>query len=216
LRYFRTLAFAAAVAAIAACTALAATPTTIPIGTTGGILVSAYGSVWTTDLTENKLIRIDPQAAAILHRHKVGDHVTLALGGKQDPSFGGGPLNVTGEIIHLSDGSYTGNGPILGGITHSFGPTAVLRVQGIDILVVTQPGQMLDLMQVRTFGIEPATLRFLVVKSMQHFRAAFEPIAGKVIVCDSGALATPQAHLRPYTRVHRPVWPLDRTGFGIS
>lgn len=159
---------------------------------------------------------IDPEAAAILHRHKIGDQVTLALGGKQDPSFGGGPLHLTGEIMHLSDGSYTGNGPILGGITHSFGPTVVLRVQGIDILIVTQPGQMLDLMQVRTFGIEPTALRFLVVKSMQHFRAAFEPIAGKVIVCDSGALATPQAHLRPYTRVRRPVWPLDRSGFSIS
>ncbi len=158
---------------------------------------------------------IDPEAAEILHRHTVGDQVTLALGGKQDPSFGGGSLHLTGEIIHLSDGSYTGNGPILGGITHSFGPTAVLRVNGIDILVVTQPGQMLDLMQVRSFDIEPAALRFLVVKSMQHFRAAFEPIAGKVIVCDTGALATPQAHLRPYTRVRRPVWPLDRTGFGI-
>ena len=157
---------------------------------------------------------IDAEAAALLHRHKVGDQVSLALGGKQDPSFGGSPLNLTGEIIHLSDGSYTGNGPILGGITHSFGPTAVLRVQGIDVLVVTQPGQMLDLMQVRTFGVEPTALRFLVVKSMQHFRAAFQPIAGKVIVCDTGALATPQAHLRPYVRVRRPVWPLDRTGFG--
>ena len=157
---------------------------------------------------------IDAEAAALLHRHKVGDQVSLALGGKQDPNFGGSPLNLTGEIIHLSDGSYTGNGPILGGITHSFGPTAVLRVQGIDVLVVTQPGQMLDLMQVRTFGVEPTALRFLVVKSMQHFRAAFQPIAGKVIVCDTGALATPQAHLRPYARVRRPVWPLDRPGFG--
>lgn len=153
---------------------------------------------------------IDPEAAAILHRHSLGDQVTLAIGGKQDPSFGGGPLQLSGEIIHLSDGLYTGNGPILGGITHSFGPTAVLRVRGIDILVVTLPGQMLDLMQVRSFGIEPSALRFLVVKSMQHFRAAFEPVAGRVIVCDSGALATPQAELRPYTRVRRPVWPLDR------
>lgn len=153
---------------------------------------------------------IDPEAAAILHRHKVGDTVTLAVGGKQDPAFGGGPLQLTGEILHLSDGTYTGNGPILGGITHSFGPTAVLRVQGIDILVVTQPGQMLDLQQVCTFGIDPVRLRFLVVKSMQHFRAAFEPVSGKVIVCDTGALATPQAHLRLYTRVRRPVWPLDR------
>ena len=69
---------------------------------------------------------------------------------------------------------------------------------------------MLDLQQVRAFGIEPSRLRFLVVKSMQHFRAAYEPIAGKVIVCDTGALATPQAHLRPYTRLPRPFWPLDR------
>lgn len=156
---------------------------------------------------------IDAEAAAELHRHRVGDTVTLAVGGKCDPAFGGGPLRLTGQVMHLSDGTYTGDGPILGGITHSFGPTAVFRVQGIDILVVTLPGQMLDLQQVRTFGIEPARLRFLVVKSMQHFRAAFEPVAGRVIVCDSGALATPQAHLRPYTRVRRPVWPLDRDGF---
>ena len=153
---------------------------------------------------------IDPEAAATLHRHRVGETVTLDLGGKCDPTFGGGPLRLTGEILHLSDGTYTGDGPILGGITHSFGPTAVFRVQGIDILVVTLNEQMLDLQQVRTFGIEPSRQRFLVVKSMQHFRAAFEPIAGKVIVCDTGALATPQAHLRPYVRVRRPVWPLDR------
>ena len=153
---------------------------------------------------------IDPEAAAILHRHSVGDTVTLEIGGKQDASFGGGPLRLTGQVMHLSDGSYTGDGPILGGITHSFGPTAVFRSGGIDVLVVTIPGQMLDLQQVRAFGIEPAALRFLVVKSMQHFRAAFEPVAGKVIVCDSGALATPQAHLRPYTRLPRPFWPLDR------
>ncbi len=159
---------------------------------------------------------IDPQAAAELHRHRLGETVTLEIGGKCDPAFGGGPLRLTGEVVHLSDGTYTGDGPILGGIAHSFGPTAVFRVQGIDILVVTLNEQMLDLQQVRAFGIEPARLRFLVVKSMQHFRAAFEPVAGRVIVCDTGALATPQAHLRPYTRVRRPVWPLDREGFGMA
>lgn len=153
---------------------------------------------------------IDPEAARLLHQHREGDTVTIKLGGKVDPTFGGGPLTLTGEIIRLSDGVYTGDGPILGGITHTFGPTAVFRVGGIDILVVTIPGQMLDLQQVRAFGIEPTRLRFLVVKSMQHFRAAFEPIAAKVIVCDCGALATPRAELRPYVRVRRPIWPLDR------
>lgn len=153
---------------------------------------------------------IDPEAAGILHDHKVGETVTLRLGGKVDPAFGGGPLTLTGRIEHLSDGVYTGDGPILGGITHTFGPTAVFRTSGIDVLVVSQPGQMLDLQQLRAFNVEPASLKFLVLKSMQHFRAAFEPLAGKVVVCDSGALATPRAELRPYTRVKRPIWPLNR------
>jgi microcystin degradation protein MlrC len=159
---------------------------------------------------------IDPEAAAILHRHSEGDTVTLDVGGKMDPSFGGGPLTLTGKIIRLSDGVYTGDGPILGGITHTFGPTAVLRVAGIDILVVSLPGQMLDLQQVLAFGIEPGRLRFLVVKSMQHFRAAFEPVAARVIVCDTGALATPRAALRPYRRVKRPIWPLDAGFFSAN
>ncbi len=159
---------------------------------------------------------IDAEAAGILHGHTVGETVTLRLGGKVDPAFGGGPLTLAGRIEHLSDGVYTGDGPILGGITHTFGPTAVFRTGGIDVLVVSQPGQMLDLQQLRAFDVEPASLKFLVLKSMQHFRAAFEPLAGKVVVCDSGALATPRAELRPYIRVRRPIWPLDRTAAEFS
>lgn len=153
---------------------------------------------------------IDPEAAAELHRHATGDTVTLAIGGKADPSFGGAPLTLTGQILHLSDGRFTGDGPIMGGIDHTFGPTAVFRVRGIDVLIVTEAEQMLDLQQLRAFGIEPTTKSVLALKSMQHFRAAFEPIASRVIVCDSGALATPQAWRRPYRRAIRPIFPLDR------
>ena len=153
---------------------------------------------------------VDAGAAALLHRHREGDTVTLALGGKGDSNFGGGPLKVTGVIRKLADGTYTGDGPILGGLAHSFGPTAVLDVRGIEVLVSSEAAQMRDLQQLRAFGIEPTARRVLAVKSMQHFRAAFEPVAGKVVLCDSGALATPRAERRPYRRVPRPLWPLDR------
>ena len=69
---------------------------------------------------------------------------------------------------------------------------------------------MLDLQQFRAFGIDPAAKRVVALKSMQHFRAAFEPIAGKVIVCDSGALCTPDLTKLPYAKVRRPIFPLDR------
>ena len=50
----------------------------------------------------------------------------------------------------------------------------------------------------------------MVVKSSQHFRAAFEPIAGEVIVCDSGALCAPDCTVLPYQKVPRPIFPLDQ------
>ena len=75
LRYLRTLGLAAAIAVLAAPAALpfaSSTPAKIPIGTTGGILVSAYGSVWTTDLTLNRLIRIDPKTDEVSGRLHLG------------------------------------------------------------------------------------------------------------------------------------------------
>jgi len=39
--------------------------------------------------------------------------------------------------------------------------------------------------------------------------AAFEPIAGKIIVCDSGALCTPDATKLTYRNLQRPIYPLD-------
>tara|TARA_R110002111_G_scaffold19716_3_gene47690 strand:+ start:743 stop:913 length:171 start_codon:yes stop_codon:yes gene_type:complete len=45
---------------------------------------------------------------------------------------------------------------------------------------------------------------------MQHFRAVYEPIAAKVIVCDSGALCTTHYERLPYRNVRRPIFPLDR------
>jgi microcystin degradation protein MlrC len=68
---------------------------------------------------------------------------------------------------------------------------------------------MLDLQQFKAFGIIPEEKSVVALKSMQLFRSAFEPIAGRVIVCDSGALSTPQAHKRPYKNAPRPIFPLD-------
>lgn len=152
---------------------------------------------------------VDPEAAAELHRSRPGSTVSVRLGGKVDPEIGGGPLALTGTLVSVSDGAYVGDGPMMGGLHASWGPCAVLRVGNIEILVTTIRAQMNDLQQFRAFGIDPAAKRVVALKSMQHFRAAFEPIAGKVIVCDSGALCTPDLTKLPYRRVRRPIFPLD-------
>lgn len=153
---------------------------------------------------------VDPEVAAELHRGQPGSTVSVQLGGKVDPQIGGRPLALTGTLVSVSDGDYVGDGPMMGGLRSSWGPCAVLRVGGIEILVTTTRAQMNDLQQFRAFGIDPAAKRVVGLKSMQHFRAAFEPIAGKVVVCDSGALCTPDLTKLPYHNVRRPIFPLDR------
>lgn len=152
---------------------------------------------------------VDPEVAHQLHGHLCGDTVAIRLGGKTDPRFGGDPLVLQCTVISLSDGNYVGSGAMIGGLQRSWGMTAVVRVAGIEILIVSQRSQILDLEQFRAFGIHPENKSVVALKSMQHFRAAFEPIAGQVIVCDSGALCTMDYKRLPFSKVQRPIFPLD-------
>jgi len=153
---------------------------------------------------------VDPEAAAALHRHRPGERVAIALGGKADPRFGGPPLQLQARLLGTYDGWFTGDGPMIGGQRYCYGPTATLEVGGIAVLVVTNAGQVLDLQQFRAFGIEPETKRAIALKSQQHFRAAFQPIAGRIVVCDGGGLSTADLSRFPFTRVRRPIYPLDK------
>ena len=74
---------------------------------------------------------VDGEAVQALHDARVGERVRIALGGKTDVAFGGGPLMLEGELVSISDGHFVGDGPILGGLHRSYGPTAVLRVDGV-------------------------------------------------------------------------------------
>ncbi|WP_323776364.1 M81 family metallopeptidase [Leisingera sp.] len=152
----------------------------------------------------------DPSAAAELAAHGVGADVMLSIGGKTDPTVGGGPLQVTGRVVTVSEGRFTFEGPMFTGLPGSTGLSVCLRVQGIDIMIVSDRMQMLDKNVFRAAGIEPAEKSVLAVKSMQHFKGAFAPIASEIIVTDAGGLCTPDVRRRSYARLRRPVFPLDQ------
>lgn len=139
----------------------------------------------------------------------IGSSTQISLGGKTEPSFGGEPLVVNATLKLLSNGDFVGDGPMMAGLKNSFGALAVVRVDEIDIVITTLARQMLDLQQFKAFGIEPEQKTVVAIKSMQHFRAAFEPIAGEVIISDSGALCTPRYDRLPYKNVPRPIFPLN-------
>ena len=153
---------------------------------------------------------VDGATVQLLLQHEVGAKVPVKLGGKIDPEFGGEPLELVVELLRKSDGHYVGGGKMIGGLQLSFGPTAVVSVGGIEVLITTVAQQLLDLAQFKSFGINPHSKQIVAIKSMQHFRDDFEPIAGRVIVCDSGALCTLDYQKLPYRNVKRPIFPLDQ------
>jgi microcystin degradation protein MlrC len=151
----------------------------------------------------------DPEAVQEAMRAGIGAKTTLALGGKTDPAMGGPPLALHGEVVCLTNGRFIAYGPMGGGVERNYGPSMVFRVGGIDIIVITHNGQATDLAQLTSLGVDPTRYRTVAVKSMQHFRAAFEPIAREVVLVDTGALCSEIYTPELFTRVRRPIWPID-------
>ncbi len=82
---------------------------------------------------------VDAQAAARLAEAGVGAVVTLPVGGKSDPSVGGGPLELTGEVRAVSDGRLAFAGPMLAGVAADMGTSVCFRVAGVDVLIISNP-----------------------------------------------------------------------------
>lgn len=129
----------------------------------------------------------DPQVAEQLSLAGLGAVATITLGGKIDPLLSS-PLTLTGTVVGLSDGRYVARGPYKCGETHRLGPTAVLRVGGVDVVIASNLLQCTELELFSHIGINPHDKELLVVKSMHHFRAAFAPIARDIFVVDAGGM----------------------------
>ncbi len=151
----------------------------------------------------------DPEAALAAQAIGVGNRGRIKLGGKVDPTMGGGPLDLDAHIVALTDGHFICYGPMAGGTWRNYGLSALLRVDDVEIIVITHNGQATDLAQFTSLGVDPTRKSTLIVKSMQHFRAAFEPVAREVLEVDTGALSTRNFKERPYKKVRRPIFPLD-------
>jgi microcystin degradation protein MlrC len=148
----------------------------------------------------------DPASAKAAHAAGQGATVTLALGGKSGIP-GDAPYQETFVVEKLSDGQFVASGPYYGGRDMDMGPSACLRIGDVRVVVGSYKAQLADQSMYRYVGIEPTEQSILVNKSSVHFRADFEPIAEKLLICAApGAMpadtaALPWTRLRPGIRV---------------
>lgn len=130
----------------------------------------------------------DPDSALAAHAAGVGARLNLRIG-RAVPTWNGTltdpPLSCEATVTALHDGNLRLQGPMTAGSTARLGPCACIEVEGVRVLLASAKAQMLDLDLFRFLGVEPGTMRVLVVKSSVHFRAAFAPIASLILVAQA-------------------------------
>jgi len=151
----------------------------------------------------------DPEVARMACEAGVGAQIECSLG-KAVPIFTGGlsdpPLQGRFTVRAISEGRCKLLGPMMKGSTIQTGPSACLEIDGIYIAVASGKMQMLDRELFRAVGIHPEQMKIVVVKSSNHFRADFTPIASHVLVAKApGPMAAdpgdlPWKKLSPQTR----------------
>jgi len=150
----------------------------------------------------------DPDSLTACRQAGEGAMVRLSLGGKGAPDLTP-PLDIDAKVVRLTDGQYVCAGPMWQGVRFSMGPTAVVRAGGIDIMISSVPTAVMDLNVFRSMGIDPEKLTTIGLKSRNHFKAAYGPIARDTLLVDAGGIASMRLQKLSYSRIPRPIWPLD-------
>jgi microcystin degradation protein MlrC len=157
-----------------------------------GATNAAIGPIW------------DPIAVRLCFDAGAGARLPLRFGGKTGPASGL-PVDALVEVTALKRDCWQSFGPT----QVPLGDCAAIRVGGVDVVLIANRTQALGLELFSNLGIDPRARKILVVKSTNHFMAAFGPIAANVIYVESDAPLARDYRKLPYTKVQRPIWPLD-------
>lgn len=150
----------------------------------------------------------DPETAAQAHAAGTGATIQVRLGGKYD-EFHGAPIVAEAYVKALTDGKFIRQSPMGQGARIDHGKCARLVIGGVDVIVSSVRSQTLDAEIFLLHGIDVMRYKIVALKSSQHFRAGFEPIAEQIITADSPGLTTLKIEVFPRERSPRPAWPLD-------
>jgi microcystin degradation protein MlrC len=158
---------------------------------------------------EATVVVADPAAVATAFAAGVGGVVQAAVGGKTD-RLHGEPVSIAGRVRLLCDGRWIHEGPENAGVPVEMGPTTVVRVAGVNLVLTSRKSMPGDLQQLKSVGIDPARQRIIVVKAAVRWRGGYEPIAQHAIHVDTAGLGSVDLRRFAFRHLRRPIFPLDR------
>ncbi|WP_339857462.1 M81 family metallopeptidase [uncultured Nisaea sp.] len=152
----------------------------------------------------------DPAIAEQAHKAGAGARISISLGAKVDPGSYGPPIGTEATVLALSEtGAFVCDGPMWANMEVRLGRSALLDISGVKVVIASSNLQVTDQQALKLFGLDPAALDVIAVKSSHHFRAAFQPVARDVVLVDSGCLVSQDYASFNYRHLRRPIWPID-------
>jgi microcystin degradation protein MlrC len=115
------------------------------------------------------------------------------------------------QVLALSDGHFFGRRGLLKGVQAEMGLSARLEVGGVQVVVISKRQQLIDPAQLDALQVDLSQVRVLVAKSRGHYRAAFDEFTrtDRMLDVDCPGLTTPNLKTLPWTRMPRPIFPID-------
>jgi microcystin degradation protein MlrC len=159
--------------------------------------------------TDSVVVLYEPAGVQTAVAAGPGGRFDAEVGGHVDHAHGA-PVAVQGTVRCLHPGTWIESEARHGGRRlNDQGLTAVIDIDGRNTLVLnslrTPP---FSLGQLTSLGIDPTAQRILVVKAAVAYKAAYGPIAARVIEVDTPGLTAVDPTRFSYTRIRRPLYPL--------
>jgi microcystin degradation protein MlrC len=153
---------------------------------------SAIGALW------------DPIAVTFCRAAGVGETISLRFCGKV-AATSGDPIDAEVTIRGVSDDLII---PFEQSLV-SLGPAAAITIGNLDIVLVTGRAQTFSPPAFTKLGVDLSSKKIVVVKSSNHFHAAFAPIAAKIHYLDTGGPFPSDITKVKWVKARRPLSPLD-------
>ena len=157
----------------------------------------------------------DPEANKAAFEASIGGAFDQMVGGKTD-KIHGDPVRVTGRVKALHDGNYVETEIRHGGGRYkSMGHTSVIEVEGSTrdlpnlLLLTNRPTSPNSLHQLVSNGVYPERQKILVAKGTTAPRAAYEPIAARIVEVNSGGAADVNPARFTFKHIRRPLFGVD-------
>jgi len=152
----------------------------------------------------------DPDLAAEAERRGIGAHLEAQFNRAETTAFSE-PYSAPATVAAVTDGICVGRRGIYAGMRLELGPCAALTVGGVTVVVVSHRVQCADPVFFEMMGLDIGRARSVVVKSRGHFRGGFDEFFGpeQIVEVDLPGLTSPMLNRFTWTRLPRPVIPLD-------